>query len=262
MDKVISKDGTSIAYEKLGSGPTLILVDGAMCSRKFGPMPKLAPLLAWRFTVFMYDRRGRGDSGDTQPYAKERELEDLDALIQEAGGSAFVVGLSSGAGLALEAAASGLNIQKLVAYEPPYVAVHDAHHAQPHHEAQLMRLLAEGRRGDAVKYFMRDMLGAPGFVVIMMRLMPGTWKKLEAVAPTLPYDANIMGDFTVPTTRLASIQVPSLIMYGGKTDAKLKKAAEAVANVVPRAQRRTLDGQTHNVDPKVLTPAVVEFFTA
>jgi pimeloyl-ACP methyl ester carboxylesterase len=262
MDKVISKDGTPIAYEKSGEGPALILVDGALCSRKFGPTPRLAPLLARRFTVFTYDRRGRGDSGDTPPYAKQREVEDLDALIQASGGSAFVVGLSSGGGLALEAAASGLSITKLVAYEPPYVAAHDAHHAQADHEAQLKRLLAEGRRGDAVKYFMRDMVGAPGFVVFMMRLMPGVWKKLEAVAHTLPYDANIMGDFTVPKTRLASVQVPSLIMYGGKTDAKLKKAAETVADVVPRALRRTLAGQTHNVAPKVLTPAVVEFFTA
>ncbi|PTL80260.1 alpha/beta fold hydrolase [Vitiosangium sp. GDMCC 1.1324] len=262
MDKVISKDGTPIAYEKLGSGPALILVDGALCSRKFGPMPKLAPLLAQRFTVFMYDRRGRGDSGDTQPYAKERELEDLDALIQVAGGSAFVVGLSSGAGLALEAAASGLNILKLVAYEPPYIAAQDANHAKANHEAQLKRLLSEGQRGRALKYFMRDMVGVPAFAVVMTRLMPGVWKKLEAVAHTLPYDANIMGDFTVPTARLASIQVPSLILYGGKTDAKLKKAAETAAGILPRAQRRTLDGQTHNVNPKVLAPAVTGFFTA
>ncbi|WP_224240197.1 alpha/beta fold hydrolase [Hyalangium gracile] len=262
MNKVISKDGTPIAYEKSGSGPALILVDGALCSRQFGPMPKLAPLLAKRFTVFTYDRRGRGDSGDTQPYAKERELEDLDALLQAAGGSAFVVGLSSGGGLALEAAASGLNIPKLVAYEPPYVAAHDARHAKANHEAQLQRLLAEGRRGDAVKYFMRDMVGAPGFVVFMMRLMPGTWKKLTAVAHTLAYDANIMGDFSVPAERLASVRVPSLILYGGKTDAKLKKAAETVADAVPGARRGTLDGQMHNVDPKVLTPAVVEYLTA
>ncbi|MDY7228799.1 alpha/beta fold hydrolase [Hyalangium rubrum] len=262
MNQVISKDGTPIAYEKLGSGPALILVDGALCSRRFGPMPKLAPLLAQRFTVFVYDRRGRGDSGDTQPYAKERELEDLDALIQAAGGSAFVVGLSSGGALALEAAASGLNIQKLVAYEPPYVAQHDARHAQAHHEAQLQRLLAEGRRGHAVKYFMRDMVGAPGFMVVMMQLMRGVWKKLEAVAHTLPYDARIMGDFSIPKTRFASIKVPSLVMYGGKTDAKLKMAAEAIADIVPGARRRTLDGQTHNVNPKVLTPAVVEYFTA
>jgi pimeloyl-ACP methyl ester carboxylesterase len=260
MTQVISKDGTPIAYEKLGAGPALILVDGALCSRRFGPMPKLAPLLAKRFTVFVYDRRGRGDSGDTRPYAKEREIEDLDALIQTAGGSAFVVGLSSGGALALEAAASGLNIQKLVAYEPPYVAPHDAPQSQ--HEAQLERFLAEGRRGHAVKYFMRDMVGAPGFMVVMMQLMRGVWKKLEAVAHTLPYDARIMGDFRVPKTRLASIQVPSLVMYGGKTDAKLKMAAEAIADIVPGARRRTLDGQTHNVNPKVLTPAVVEYFTA
>lgn len=262
MDKVISKDGTPIAYEKSGTGPALILVDGALCSRQFGPMPKLAPLLAQRFTVFTYDRRGRGDSGDTPPYTKERELEDLAALIQAAGGSACLVGLSSGGGLALEAAASGLNIPKLVAYEPPYVAVHDEQHAKANHEAQLQRLLAESRRGDAVKYFMKDMVGAPGFVVFMMRLMPGIWKKLTAVAHTLPYDANIMGDFSVPVKRLGSVRVPSLILYGGKTDAKLKKAAETVADAVPGARRGTLAGQNHNVDPKVLTPAVVEFLTA
>jgi pimeloyl-ACP methyl ester carboxylesterase len=112
-----------------------------------------------------------------------------------------------------------------------------------------------------VKYFMRDMVGVPWFPVVMMQLMRGVWKKLEAVAHTLPYDANIMGDFSVPTARMASIQVPSLILYGGKTDAKLKKAAEAVAGIVPRARRGTLEGQSHNVDPKALTPAVVEFFT-
>jgi pimeloyl-ACP methyl ester carboxylesterase len=262
MNTLISKDGTRIAYEKFGSGPALILVDGALCSRQFGPMPKLAPLLASRFTVYIYDRRGRGDSSDTQPYAREREIEDLDALIQVAGGSAHVAGLSSGGALALEAAASGLNITKVAAYEPPYVAQQDPAHAQADHEGQLKRILSEGRRGDAVKYFMKDMVGAPGFVVVMMRLMPGPWKKLQAVAHTLPYDAAIMNRFTVPTQRLANVRVPSLIMHGGKTDAKLKTAAETVAQVVPNAQHRTLPGQTHNVSAQVLTPALVEFFAA
>jgi len=147
MEKVISKDGTTIAFERSGAGPAVILVDGALCSRAFGPMPKLAPLLARQFTVFMYDRRGRGDSGDTRPYAKEREVEDIEALIQAAGGSAFVLGLSSGAALALEAAARGLGIKKLVVYEPPFMIDDAAHHAAAGHEGRLRRMIAEGRRG-------------------------------------------------------------------------------------------------------------------
>ncbi|MFL5352100.1 alpha/beta fold hydrolase [Archangium sp.] len=260
MDKVISKDGTPIAYEKTGSGPALILVDGALCSRAFGPMPKLSPLLARHFTVFTYDRRGRGDSGDTQPYAREREIEDIAALIEAAGGSAAIAGLSSGAALALEAAASGLNITKLAAYEPPYVATASGR-PEADHEAHLKRRLSEGSRGDAVKYFMRDMMGAPGFVVLLMRLMPGTWRQLQAVAHTLPYDANVMRGYSVPTERLSAIRVPTLVMNGGKTDPRLKQATEAVAKAVPNARHRTLAGQTHNVSPKVLTPALVEFLS-
>src|SRR5574342_253652 len=134
MPTVRSKDGTAIAYERLGEGPPLILVDGALCSRAFGPMPKLAPLLAPHFTVFMYDRRGRGESGDTKPYAKERELEDIGALVQAAGGKAHLVGLSSGAALVLEAAAAGLRVNRVAAYEPPYMVEDAARHAQhePH----------------------------------------------------------------------------------------------------------------------------------
>ena len=121
MTHVISKDGTRIAYERMGSGPAVVLIDGALCSRAFGPMPKIAALLKDHFTVYLYDRRGRGESGDTQPYSKAREVEDIGALVQAAGGAAFAVGLSSGAALALEAAASGLPLRKLAVYEPPFV---------------------------------------------------------------------------------------------------------------------------------------------
>ena len=169
---VRSKDGTPIAYERIGSGPALVLVDGALCSRAFGPMPKLAPLLAQHFTVFFYDRRGRGDSGDTKPYARAREVEDVEALIREAGGSAFVVGLSSGAALALEAAASKLNITKLAVYEPPFMVDPAAHHAAAGYEGQLNGMISAGRRSDAVKYFMRDMVGIPAIFVVLMRLVP------------------------------------------------------------------------------------------
>jgi pimeloyl-ACP methyl ester carboxylesterase len=262
MKTARSRDGTLIAFERLGSGLPLILVDGALCSRRFGPMPKLAPLLAEHFTVYMYDRRGRGDSSDTEPYSKEREIEDLEVLIGEAGGSAFVLGLSSGGGLALEAAAAGLPIPRLAVYEPPYMVRPEdsARHVNAGHEERLKKLVAEGRRGDAVKYFMRDMVGVPAFVVAMMHFIPGVWPKLKAVAHTLPYDAAIMGDFTLPTDRLKAVRVPTLAIGGGKSDARLKAAVDAVASAVPNSQRRTLSGQTHNVKPQALTPVVTEFF--
>ena len=260
MEKILSRDGTPIAFERMGTGPAIVLVDGALCSRRFGPMPGLAKLLSQHFTVFLYDRRGRGDSGDTKPYAREREVEDLEALIQEAGGSAFVLGLSSGGALALEGAARGLNITKLAVYEPPFMVDDGGHHAAANHEGQLNRLIASGRRGDAVKYFMREMIGAPPIVVVLMRLMPGGWRKLEAVAHTLPYDAAVMGDFSLPAARLAVVKIPVLAIHGEKTDVRLRRSVQAVADAVPRAQRRILKGQTHNVKPGVLTPALVEFF--
>src|SRR6267378_6662652 len=155
MNRVRSRDGTTIAYDRLGSGrgPPVILVDGAFCSRAFGPMPKLAPLLARDFTVFMYDRRGRGASGDTAPYAVKREIDDIDALIREAGGSAFVYAISSGAALALEAAATGLSITKLALYEAPFMVGTPAHRPPVNHHAHLVQLIAEGRRGDAVGFY-------------------------------------------------------------------------------------------------------------
>ena len=261
MSQVKSKDGTPIAYERFGSGPALILVDGALCSRAFGPSPKLAPLLARHFTVIAYDRRGRGQSGDTQPYSPAREVEDIAALIQEAGGSACLLGLSSGGALALQAAAADVGINKVVAYEPPYVD--DAgQRGGDAYEGQLKRLVASGNRGGAVKYFMKDMVGVPAPFVVLMRLMPWIWRRLEAVAHTLPYDAALMTDFRIPRARLALIGVPTLVMNGAKTDARLKEAARAIAEAIPGARHSELPGQTHNVKPDVLTPAVVEFLTA
>jgi len=260
MNLVRSKDGTPIAYERYGSGPALIVVDGALCSRAFGPSSKLAAHLAPHFTVYAYDRRGRGESGDTQPYAPAREVEDIAALIEESGGSACLLGLSSGGALALEAAASGLRIDKVVAYEPPYVDDTGQRGAAVH-EVTLKGLLARGNRGGAVTYFMKDMVGAPGPVVVMMRLLPWVWRKLKAVAHTLPYDAAVMTEFRIPRTRFASIATPALVMNGSRTDLRLKDAARAIAEAVPGAHHRELAGQTHNVKPAVLTPAVVDFLS-
>lgn len=263
MERAISRDGTAIAFERSGAGPAVILVDGALCSRGFGPMPKLAPLLARSFTVLTYDRRGRGDSGDTKPYAVEREIEDLEALLRAAGGSASVLGLSSGGALALEAAAAKLPITRVAVYEPPYMVDDGGSHARAGHQARLEQLISRGGRGEAVKYFMRKMVGVPAFFVAFMRLMPGVWRKLEAVAHTLPYDAAIMRGFgPPPAERFASIDVRTLALHGARTDARLVKATEAVARVVPAARHHILQGQNHNVKPEVLAPVVAEFFAA
>ena len=261
MSVVRSTDGTPIAYERRGSGAPLILVDGALCSRAFGPSSKLAPLLAQHFTVFTYDRRGRGQSGDAGQYAPSREVDDIAALIDEAGEAASLLGLSSGGALALEAAASGLRIDRVIAYEPPYVDV-NGQGGGAAHEQQLKRLLASGRRGDAVKYFMKDMVGIPAAIVVMMRMMPWIWRKLEAVAHTLPYDAAVMTEFRIPEARFATINRPALVMNGSKTDARLRHAARTVANIVPNAQYGELPRQTHNVKPGILVPAVVEFMAS
>jgi pimeloyl-ACP methyl ester carboxylesterase len=259
MSTALSKDGTVIAFDKLGNGEPIILVDGALCSRSFGPLPKLAQLLAPHFTVFNYDRRGRNESGDTPPYAVEREVEDIEALIAKSGGSASVFGTSSGAALALAAAARGANVKKLALYEPPFVAGRNARTAPPDSEAQLKRLIAAGRRGDAVKFFMVDMVGMPAIFVYIMRVLP-IWPKLKAVAHTLPYDAAVLGDFSLPKERAASVAVPTLVIAGEKSPVELRSAVSAVAETIPHAKLRMLKGQTHNVSVKVLAPVLIEFF--
>ena len=182
--QVRSRDGTAIAYERRGEGPPLIIVSGALCSRAFGSQPKLAALLAARFTVYDWDRRGRNESGDTAPYAVAREVEDIAALIAEAGEPAHLLGFSSGGALALEAAAAGLPVRKLVIYEAPWVGRRNGG-PEPDHRARLEELVRAGRRGAAVRYFMADMVGMPRIVAWVMRLFP-MWPKLEAVAHTLP----------------------------------------------------------------------------
>jgi pimeloyl-ACP methyl ester carboxylesterase len=260
MNQVMSNDGTVIAFDRSGQGPAVILVGGAFQYRAIDPpTAQLAALLAQHFTVFHYDRRGRGESGDTQPYAVEREVEDLEALIHEAGGSAFVFGMSSGGVLALEAAARGLAITKLAAYELPFNSGDEhARQAAERYTQQLAALLAEGRRGDAVALAMTTW-GAPPEAIAGMRQAP-IWPLFEAVAPTLAYDDAIMGDGSVPTARLASITVPTLVMDGGASPAFMHNAAQATAHALPNGQRRTLEGQTHDVAPQVLAPVLVEFF--
>ena len=262
MEKVFSKDGTAIAFERAGKGPAIILVDGALCYRASGPMAPLAALLAPRFTVFTYDRRGRGESGDTSPYAVEREVDDIDALIKAAGGSAFVYGISSGAGLALEAANRRLAITKLALYEAPFIVDDSRPPVPADFVQQLERLLAEGRRGNAVRLFMKA-VGVPAVLVALMRFMPA-WSRLTGVAHTLPYDMTIVLDNQrgkpLPVTRWTSATAPTLVVAGGKSPAWMRNAMQALARVIPNAKHYTLEGQTHMVSAKVLAPVLVEFF--
>ena len=259
MKKAISKDGTEVAYDKRGQGPAVILVDGALCYRSFGPMAQLAELLAPHFTVYTYDRRGRGDSGDTQPYSLAREVEDIEALIKEAGGAAFVFGTSSGGCLALEAAITlGNKTKKLAMYEAPYNSEKAAQQAWKEYRQQLSELLAAGRRGDAVVLFMK-FVGTPADQIDGMRYAP-VWPMFEAVAPTLAYDAAAIGeDRSVPAKRAANVTAPTLVLNGTVIPFMLD-TAQTLAKAIPGAQHRTLEGQPHDVNLEVLAPVLVEFF--
>jgi pimeloyl-ACP methyl ester carboxylesterase len=262
MKKVRSNDGTSIAFQQSGSGPALILVDGALCYSAFGPMPALAKALAPHFTVYSYDRRGRGESGDTAPYAVDREVEDIDALIREAGGSASVFGTSSGAALALEAANRLQSVRKLALYEAPFL-VDDTHPPRPaDYLDRMTALVTADRRADALKMFMRT-VGAPRVMVAILPLTPA-WSKLKRVAHTLPYDFTVLGDTgsgkPLPRDKWSSAACPALVMAGGKSPAWMQNAMKSLAAVLPHAQHRTLAGQTHMVKPQALAPALIEFF--
>ena len=248
-----SKDGTRIAYESIGGGPALVLVDGAMCYREFGPAKDVAAALVDSYTVYWYDRRGRGESGDTLPYAPAREVEDLAVVIAAAGGDAYVMGQSSGGALVLEAAASGVKMRKVASYEAPYVG------QSTDFLAKQKQLIADGNRKGAIDYFMTTMVGAPFFMPLMMRLMPKVFRQLQAVAHTLPYDTELLSGFEVPA-RFASITTPTLVMGGSKYKANMKKAVHDVAGIVPDAKLVILEGQTHQVSPTVLAPVLKEFF--
>lgn len=263
MDKVTSKDGTIIAYDKAGQGEPLILVGGAFNTRDFGPNPDLAKLLAQHFTVYNYDRRGRGDSTDTLPYAVEREVEDLEALTNQIGGPVHLYGISSGAGLALEAARRGLPVKKLALYEAPFIVDNTRPAISDDYLAKLKQFIAADRRGDAIKLFFTKGVNLPGFVVTMMRFMPA-WAKLKAIAPTVVYDATIVIDYEkgqpYPAGQWANVTVPALVVSGGKSPAWMQNAMKALGAALPNGTHRTLEGQTHIVKVAALAPVLEEFF--
>jgi pimeloyl-ACP methyl ester carboxylesterase len=259
VNQVRSKDSTTIAFERLGEGPPIILVVGAFNDRATGR--PLATALQERFTVINYDRRGRGDSCDTAPYAIEREIEDLEALIEEVGGSASVFGYSSGAVLSLRAAACGLAIPKLVLYEPPLIAEGSRIREPDDLAARLGGLVAEGRRGDAVELFQTEGVGLPADVVAQLRQAP-FWPALEAMAHTLVYETKIVGDGSVPTELAASVAAPTLVIAGGESFPYMREMAPALADAMPDARARVLEGQTHDIVPQALAPVLEEFFAA
>jgi pimeloyl-ACP methyl ester carboxylesterase len=262
MSTVQSADGTTIAFTRAGHGPPLILVDGALCSRSFGPMPKLAAQLTPHFTVYTYDRRGRGASGDTVPYSADREVEDIDALVTLAGETAYVHGTSSGSVLALEAAKRIPAIGKLAVYEPPFIVDDTRAPIPDDYLARLNRLVAEGRRGDAVKMFMR-FVGTPAIFTAVMPFTP-VWPKLKAVAHTLPYDIAMVQDHQRGTpftpAQWAAVKTPTLVAAGGKSPAWMTNGTRALAEALPDARYRTLPGQTHMVKPQAIAPVLTEFF--
>jgi hypothetical protein len=258
VDTVVSHDGTTIALDRAGDGPPAVLINAGPTDRKVNA--PLVGLLAPRLTVLNYDRRGRGDSGDTAPYAVDREYEDLEAVIDAAGGSASLFGNSGGGILALEAAGRGLAVTRIAVWEPPYIIDGSRPPVPADYRRQLADLLAAGRQGDMVELFLTQAAGIPAPFVASIRQSP-FWASQEAVAHALVYDADIVGDFSLPAARLAAVKAPTLVVDGGQTP-WLSTSADAVADALPDARRRTLEGQPHNVDAAALAPVLAEFLAA
>ncbi|MFJ2646190.1 alpha/beta fold hydrolase [Streptomyces sp. NPDC087420] len=263
-DRVVSADGTEIAFEQSGSGPAVVLVASALADRS--DTTKLAALLAPHFTVVNYDRRGRGASGDGDAYTPDREVEDIAALIEHVGGSASLFGSSSGAVLALRAAAAGVNVDRLALYEPPFV-VAEGDDGPPRDLAQrITTLLAEGRDSDAVKYFMTRAQGMPGIAVFFMKLMPKMWANLTGLARTLPYDIAVMGDTQqgkpLDAAEWRGVAARTRVLTGGKSPAAFHRAARALAEILPQADHHTLPGLNHGavvMAPRKIAPHITEF---
>jgi pimeloyl-ACP methyl ester carboxylesterase len=260
--QVTSRDGTRIAYDRWGKGPAVIIVNGALSDRSSNS--ELAQLLAAHLTVYSYDRRGRGDSTDTKPYSVKREIEDIEALIDSSGGSAYLYGKSSGAALALQAAAAlGDKVTKLAIYEPPYNEAKGAAKEWKEFRAKLDELLAADRRAEAITLFMK-FVGAPEEVVAKMKASPA-WPGMLAMAPTLSFDNAVLGDDrSVPVGVAAKVKANTLVMDGGASLGPMpfmRPTADKLGKIIPGAQRHVVEGQAHDVSSKVLAPLLLKFFT-
>jgi pimeloyl-ACP methyl ester carboxylesterase len=274
MQKVTSRDGTVIAFDQTGQGPVVILVTGALGVRSDA---ELVAQLAPHFTVINYDRRGRGNSSNTLPYAVEREIEDIEALIDATGGSAYLYGISSGAALALEAANKlPAKVEKLALYEPPFIVDNSRPPLPEDYVAQLNAAIAAGRPGDAVEIFMTKAILIPAEFVAQMKqgpmsevfeseMKPPEWVGMEKVAHTLPYDGLIMGNTMsgqpLPTGKWISVSAPTLVIVGGDSEPFFHSGTQALVEILPKARHRVLAGQNHAVASKVLAPVLIKFFT-
>jgi pimeloyl-ACP methyl ester carboxylesterase len=269
MHTVTSKDGTTIAYDRVGSGPVVILVNGALGDRKldrrFKLMTGISGALAPHYTVVNFDRRGRGESTEAGPFAVEREVEDIAALIEAEGGSAALFGFSSGGALGLRAAGAGIGVSRIAVYETPFMVDRNDKRPPADYGARMAGLIAANDRNAAVKLFMRGAMGMPVPVVAIMRLMP-MWKDMAANAHTLPYDWAALGEHNMQGNPLqpdewASVTVPALVVHGAKTSSNVRKGSQALAGVLPRAELRVLGGVGHNVKANTITPVLREFLT-
>ena len=264
MPTVTSKDGTRIAFEKVGSGPAVILVNGAMSYRRAfdTTLEDLAELLSKDFTAYDYDRRGRGESGNTEPFTKVREIEDIQALIEEAGGEAMLVGFSSGGAVTLETTAVTPGVTKAFVYEVPFI-VDESRQPLEDYEGHTTRLVAEGKLDELIEYFITVVAGVPAEFVGGIKQDQAMWERMRAIAPTIPHDAAFMSEFMkgkpLPAGYWSKVKVPVLVGDGGASPAWLHHAAEALAEALPNASRETFKDQTHSFDPKVLAPVVIEF---
>ena len=258
MHTIQSQDGTTIAYDVYGSGPALIYIMGATCHRRFDPIIQDAKAFSAEFTVYCYDRRGRGDSGNVLPYAPAREVEDIEALIDVAGGSAFLYGHSSGAVLTLEAALKlQQKIAKIAIYDAPYVHDETEKREFSHLGNKVKELLSANKHRQALTTFLKG-IGMPSIFVWLLPLFPG-WGIMQRLAPTLAYDIDLTGDFP-PVERLAAIALPTQIMIGAKSPVSIQEVAKALAKSIPNAGFAELAGQDHMVKAKILLPRLVAFF--
>jgi pimeloyl-ACP methyl ester carboxylesterase len=258
MYRVSSADGTVIAYDKVGDGPALVLIEGAL--NDLATTLPLAAQLRAHFTVYSYDRRGRGASGDTSPYTVAREIEDLGAVIDAAGGSALVFGNCSGGVLALQGVAAGLNITGLALFEPPYI-VAGTRERPDDYTTHLNSLISAGRKGEALEFFMRFDVVLPEEHIAMIRNSP-MWEALHALVPSLNYDAALLGDSKMPPAEwLSSITVPTLVVDGENSNSWAKEAVRVLAEALPNGHRQTLAGRDHILSPEALAPVMIEFFT-
>lgn len=263
ISTVVSKDGTTITYEKIGSGPAVVLVDGAFCTRDMGPCRPVATELADNYTVYFYDRRGRGESGDTQPYDPQREIEDLEAVAAEAGEPVSLCAFSSGVPLVLAAVRAGLAVHKLALYEFPLVIDDSARTPVPaDYHQRIQGLIAAGDNSGAIKYFMHTGIGLNSLIVAMFPLMPG-YSKLKRTAPTLTYDNRFMGDALtgspIPAGRYDFVTVPTTVYYGSKSPQWMRDGNTALGQTIPDARTVELPKQTHQVKAELFVPTLKEF---